>query len=121
MPSGAECDWMRSAGTTARAQIPPLPSTPRILMLSDVRVWPAVERTGAHVGDVVRHEVFAQAVAFVDGGPERARLRIPVHPDRIAESSRKDAFAAAVGIEFEDRRALWRLAGADVRRGPDTH
>src|SRR3954471_1247876 len=92
----------------------------RILMLSQVRVGPTVERSVADFGDVVGHEIVAQSIALVHRGPKCMRSGLPRQPHRIAKATCEDATPGAIRVELEDRGAD-RLFGTDIRRRPDRH
>src|SRR5205807_10408571 len=57
----------------ARDEITAFASSSRIFMLAKIRVRPAVKGAGSDVGDVVRNELIAESVAFIDCRPERTR------------------------------------------------
>ncbi|SOZ09699.1 protein of unknown function (plasmid) [Cupriavidus taiwanensis] len=81
-------------------------------MLAVVAVGPAIEAAVAHRGDVVRHQVAADLVALVDGGPQHARDRLPRHAIGVAQPAGKDAVLAGAALNLPDRGAAGFLVHA---------
>src|SRR5471032_2763592 len=42
----------------------------RVLMISEIKPWPAIEPSRLHVADVIWHQIVAQFIAFVSAHPE---------------------------------------------------
>ena len=59
----------------------------------------------AHGGQIVGHEIAAELVALVDGGPEHAGRRLEGKADRIAQAGCVDAMIAGCRIDLPDRSA----------------
>src|SRR4029079_237735 len=76
-------------------------------VLAVIAVRPAVESAFPDRSDVVRDEVAADFVAFVDCRPEGAAPRIDCKPGRIAQAGRDDASGPVAGIDLPDRRAAF--------------
>ena len=73
-------------------------------VLTVVAVGPAVEAAVLDGGHVVRHQIAAEFVAFVDHGPEPA-VRCPSEAVGIAQAARVEAMLATGHIDFPDRGA----------------
>ena len=77
----------------------------RVFDRAKVRIGPAVKRAVFDTGEIVRDEIVAEQVAFIDDGPESLGSGFPIHADGIAQPSGKYPHAAAVGIDFDNARA----------------
>ena len=94
----------------------------RILVGADIVPGPAVEGAGPHPGDIVRRNVVAQQVAFVDGAPDVPGLRMNGQADTVADAGGVDLLVVAQGIERQHVGAVGLLVpgrAQGVRRGPD--
>src|SRR5450432_354361 len=78
---------------------------PLVDVLPVIAVRPAVEAAVAHRGQIVRHEIAAELVAFVGHGPERAAAGLPAEAVRVPQARGEDAVAAGLGVHLPDRRA----------------
>ena len=67
-------------------------------MLADVGVRPAVEPAVAHRRDEIRHEIVAEVIAFVDGGPQHAGAREEREADGISKAAGKHPVADPSGL-----------------------
>src|SRR5205807_10510033 len=67
------------------------------------------------------HEVVAQVVALLHGGPEGIGVGIPMDPDRIAQARSKNDLAAAVEVGLENGRAARIFARRIVGARADSH
>ena len=76
-------------------------STPIIDVLPVIAVRPAID---AHRRHVVRDQVVTDLIAFVDRYPQRARVRLPRHANRIAQAGRKCPMSACSQIHLPDLR-----------------
>ena len=97
----------------------------RILIASHVEPGPAVESSLLHVRDVVRHQVVAQPVALVHGGPKLAGLWRDGDAHRVADAVRVNALPAPIRVVGQDVRPV-SLGGiavrvVHVRGGADRH
>ena len=90
----------------ASDQIGALGLHPRIDVLAVITVRPAVEGAILHRRHEVGNQVAAKLVAFVDGGPQRAGLRLPIHPVRIAQPGGEQPRVAGCGIHLQDRGTI---------------
>src|SRR5580698_4365051 len=59
---------------------------PRILMATHIPPRPAVKTPILYVCNVVGNQIVSEAVAFIDGAPQFASLRIYCKPDRVTNS-----------------------------------
>ncbi len=64
-------------------------------------VRPAVKPAFTHRGHVVRHEIVAQLVAFVDRRPQLPGDRLPVEPVRVAQAGGEEPRAAGLPFDFQ--------------------
>src|SRR5215469_461737 len=81
-----------------------------ILMPADVPPGPPVETARIDMSDVIRNEIVAQTVAFIDRAPKLPRFGIDRQPSAsIANSVSIDAHAGTVRIELEDVGAVLLL------------
>src|ERR1700686_1141594 len=85
-------------------EIGPFAGVMRILVAADIEPWPAVECAFVHAGDVIRHEIVAQTVAFVGGAIYVAAGGMNGHPDAIADAGGEDFRIRSVSIERENVR-----------------
>ena len=92
-------------------QIGRLALVARIFVRADVGVRPAVEAALLDVGEVIGHQVVAQGVALLHGGPQRIGSRIPMQPDGIARAGGVGLMTAAIRIVAVDGGAHGVLAG----------
>ena len=89
---------------------------------AEIAIGPAVKTAVLQSGHIVRDEVAAELVPFVDRGPELAALRLPGEPDRIAQAGGKHPCPPRHRIDFEDRRPALFISDAvltGVAVGPD--
>src|SRR5471030_1884130 len=89
-----------------RHQIGPLRIDADVNVLAVIAIRPAVETAVLYRGHVVRHEIVAEFVAFVDGDPERAALRLPRRSVRIANPRGEYAPRAAGAVHLKNRRTV---------------
>src|SRR5260370_41385569 len=89
-----------------RHQIGPLWRNAVVDMLAEIAVGPAIETAVLYRGHVIRHQIIAELVALVDGDPQRAALRLPTRPVRIAKAGGEHAPLAGRTIDFEHRGAI---------------
>src|ERR1700689_5219431 len=87
-------------------QIGTLAGVVRILIAADIVPGPAVERALAYPGNVVRHQIVAQTVAFIGRAIEVAGLGVNGKPHAIADTGGEYARILAVGIEHEHISAI---------------
>ena len=107
-----------------RHQVGTLRLHPRIQVLAEVAVGPAVEAALPYRGQVVRDQVVADLVALVDDGPQLAGDRFPLQAGRVAQAGGVDAAAAAGDVHLENRRATVfdrRAVLGDVAVRTDAH
>ena len=107
------------AGNRLRNQIPALALAAGIFVAACIRIRPAVKPALLDVRKVVRHQIVAQRIALLDGGPQYVRPGIPPQPDRIARPGREDLVPAAVRVKPVDGGAHRILAGIDIRPRTD--
>ena len=96
----------------------------RVDILAPVAVRPAVERAFTHRGQVVRHQVGAQFVAFVDHGPELPGVRLDGQRRRVAQACCIRLVRASGGVDLPDHRAVdlhFHATLGDVAVGADAH
>src|SRR5256886_2985057 len=79
----------------------------RILMTAHVPPRPTVKSAVLHMRDVVRHEIVAQRVAFIDGAPQLTSFRVEGKADTIANAVREDTHRGTVGIELQNVGAIF--------------
>jgi hypothetical protein len=72
-------------------------------VLAEIAVGPAVEAALLHRREVVGHEIAAELVALVHDRPQRAALRLPAEPVRVAQAGCVQAARALGRIHHEDR------------------
>ena len=82
------------------------------LVAAHVVPGPTVEAVLFNAGDVVGNKVVAQLIPLVDRGPKRRRAGRPGQADRIAQTAGINAFAAAIGVAFQDIGAVIFIADA---------
>src|SRR4029079_5430724 len=80
-------------------EVGPRAGMARVFVAADIEPRPAEEGALHHAGDVVGHEVVAEAVAFVGRAPPQAGLRLDREADAIADASGVDLPLLAIGIE----------------------
>src|SRR5215813_15065838 len=79
----------------------------RILAAAHVPPRPTVESTFLNASDVVGNEIIAKSIAFVDGAPEVADFGLHREANTVADPVGENAHGGAVGIEFENVRAIF--------------
>src|SRR5207253_9419137 len=89
----------------AADKLAPFAFASRINVLAHIRVGPAVESAVLYFCNVVGHEVVAQEVALLHGGPESARPRIKGQTYGIARPRSDDSFARAIRVVLYDSGA----------------
>ena len=78
-----------------------------ILVMAQVIPGPAVESSFFDAGDVIRHQIVAQAVALVGGNPQIARGIIHGHDRAVANAGRELAgWLAAFGVRHQNVSAV---------------
>src|SRR5690606_15278741 len=75
-------------------------------VLAPVAVRPAVEAAFAHRGQVVRHQILAQLVAFVDHRPQLAAAGLDGQCGGGAQPGGVGAVGAGGGVDFPDHGAV---------------
>src|SRR5262245_44052385 len=75
----------------------------RIIVLTIVGKWPAIESAVLYRCDVVGNKVVAQVISLVDGSPKRVRARLPSQRRGIAQTGSEDPEARSIGVVFADR------------------
>src|SRR5207248_1139210 len=65
----------------------------------------------------IRHQIVAEIVALIDGGPERVCAGLPGQSGGIPKAGRKDAEAGSIRIVFADRGAAHVLTFVVIRSG----
>src|SRR5216684_1395434 len=83
-----------------------LPLMARIVISSDVVPGPSIEAPFLDVGDVIRRQIVPELVAFVDGSPQLAGLRVNRNAHRIADAARINAKTGSIGICLENIGAV---------------
>src|SRR6202011_2530138 len=82
-------------------QIRTLAGMPRIFVAANVEPGPAVERTLAHPGDVVRHQLVSHAVTLVGRAIDVAGCGMNRETYAIADTGGKHASAFPIGVEHQ--------------------
>ena len=67
-------------------QLRPLRCHARIDVLAVITVRPAVKATLLDRRHIIRNQIAADFVAFVDGNPQRAAIRLPGQAVRVSEA-----------------------------------
>ena len=88
-------------------------------MTAKVPVGPAVKAAITHRRHEVGHEIVAQMVSLVDGGPEHTRARVIREAHRIAKAAGKHAMAGSIRVVFVDGAASRIALGRHVRGRSD--
>ncbi|MNZ52890.1 hypothetical protein D3C78_707540 [compost metagenome] len=88
---------------------------PCIDVLAVIAERPAIEAPVLDRGDVVRHQVVAEFVPFIDGSPEFSAVRLPAHAVGVAQARGENPLVAGGAINFPDRRATCFLLQAIFR------
>src|SRR5262245_42788749 len=93
----------------------------RIEILSDVRIWPAIETAVANRRDVIGHKIVSELIAFVNRRPQCVCSRIERETNGISQAACKYTFSGTVGIEFEYGSTPFVIVGSCVRCGAYGH
>jgi len=97
---------MRTKGVVGRDrfgdEIGALRMNPGIDVLPVIAIRPSIESAVLHRGQVVRHEVGADLVAFVDDCPQSMALRFPAQPVWVAQAACEDAPPAGRAVHLPD-------------------
>ncbi len=91
-------------------------------VLPPVGVGPAVEAAFLNRCQVVRHQVFAQFVAFVDYRPQLTGFRLYRHCGGVAQAGGVGFVGAGFGVDLPDHGAVdlgFHAAFGDVAVGAD--
>src|SRR6266436_9717206 len=88
-----------------------LPGMPRILMPTHVPPWPPVESALLHMGDVVGHQVVAEAVTLIHRAPQVSPIGIDGQSDSVANSVSVYPHPRAVRVERQYVSAILFLGG----------
>ncbi len=78
----------------------------RINMVADVKPGPAIKSARLYAADVIGRQVVAEFVPLVCAHPEFVAARTKRDPDSVSNSPSINFLSAAIGIEFEDARAI---------------
>jgi acetoin utilization deacetylase AcuC-like enzyme len=92
-------------------------------VLAVITIGPAVKATIFYGCHVIRHEIAAQFVTFIDGGPELVCDGVPIKTNGVAEARSEDARIARAPIDFENGSAvdfLVHTVFTDIAVGSDT-
>src|SRR5947208_12419095 len=81
---------------------------PWILMTAHVPPRPTVKAAILHVCDVVGNDVVSQAIAFVGGTPQVARLWLNRKSYRIADAGCVNTHPRAVRVELKNVGSIFR-------------
>ena len=74
----------------------------RVDVAAHVIPGPTVEAAILHMGDVIRGQILAESVSFIDRCPQLSGLGMDSNTNRIADARGVDALTRSVGIELED-------------------
>src|SRR5215471_3160603 len=107
--------WDEGLGSQFRL----LALAPRILMIADVEVGPAVEAALLHVRKVLGDQIVAELVALLHPNPKSIGAGIPLQVRRIPRARGENLVTGAVGVEAVYGGAHWVLASIDVRPRAD--
>src|SRR6202035_4072564 len=77
-----------------------------VLVPAHVPTGPAVKAALADRRDVIRHEVVAEAIAFIDGAPQSTGARINGQTRWVSDSGRINAHVGAIRVEDKDVGAI---------------
>src|SRR5438874_6867731 len=75
-------------------------------MVADVKPRPAIKAVRFNTADVIGRQIFTEFVPLVCAHPELVAARTKRDPDSVSNSPRINFLTAAIGIEFENARAL---------------
>src|SRR5437016_9501838 len=78
----------------------------RIDMVADIKPRPAIKAARFNTADVIGRQIIAEFVPLVCAHPELVAARTKRDPDSVSNSPRINFLTAAIGIEFENARAL---------------
>ena len=93
-------------------------------VVAPVAVGPAVEGAFLHRGQVIRHQVGAQFVPFVDHRPELVRIRVDGEGSGVAQAGGVGLVPAGLRVDLPDHGAVFlhvHAPFADVAVGADAH
>ena len=75
-------------------EVRPLRLHTRVQMLAKIAIGPAIEASVLYRGQIVRHQIGPDLIAFVDDGPKLVGLRLPCKAGGIARPAGEDAMRA---------------------------
>src|SRR6266550_5358397 len=75
-------------------------------MAADIKPGPPIKTAGFHTADIIRRQILPKLVALVCAHPELVPARSKCDADSVSNSPRINFLPAAIGIEFENARAI---------------
>src|ERR1700730_17772885 len=93
----------------------------RVHIVADVAVRPAIEAAIFHRSEVLRRKIVAEAVAFIDTGPELAGYGFERDSDRVTQAGGVQPRILAIGIAYGNGSAARVALDIDVRCRTDAH